>query len=111
MDELSNYSKNLTVQTFDKNIKPSFHLFVININFKKIKKTKDYFIKYFVKKKIFTQQHYIPSYKIKIYDEIAKKFPGSEKYIKNSISIPIFVGLTLKQQNKIIKTIKKLIKT
>ena len=51
MDELSNYSKNLTVQTFDKNIKPSFHLFVININFKKIKKTKDYFIKYFVKKK------------------------------------------------------------
>ena len=58
VDELSNYSKNLTVQTFDKNIKPSFHLFVININFKKIKKTKDYFIKYFVKKNIYSATLY-----------------------------------------------------
>ena len=68
-------------------------------------------MKYFLKNKILTQQHYIPIYKFKIFDDIAKSYPGSEKYIKNSISIPIFASLSVNNQNKVIKIIKKFIKS
>lgn len=46
------------------------------------------------------QQHYIPIYKFSIYNK------KSNKFIKKTVSIPIFVNLNSKDQNKIINTIK-----
>ena len=109
--ELKNFDKNLLIPKYSLNIKPSFHLFLVNIQFNKLKKKKDNLMKYFLKNKILTQQHYIPIYKFKIFDDIAKSYPGSEKYIKNSISIPIFASLSVNNQNKVIKIIKKFIKS
>ena len=63
-------------------------------------------MKYLVKHNILAQQHYIPIYKFKIYEENKYNFLGSNKYFKNSSSIPIFVNLKIQQQKKIIKTIK-----
>ena len=67
-------------------------------------------MKYLVKHNILAQQHYIPIYKFKIYRENVYNFFGSSEYFKNSISIPIFVNLSIQQQNKIIKTIKNYFK-
>ena len=105
-NELENFNSNLIIPKYPKSIKPSFHLFLINIKFNNLKKNKDHFMKYLVKHNILAQQHYIPIYKFKIYRENVYNFFGSSEYFKNSISVPIFVNLSIQQQNKIIKTIK-----
>lgn len=102
-----NLSSNLVISEYTREIKPSYHLCVINIIFDNLQKKKDHFIKYLMNYNILTQQHYIPIYKFKIYKKTNNQFSGSEKYFKNSISIPIYVNLTDKQQRKIIKIIKK----
>ena len=67
-------------------------------------------MKYLIKNNISAQQHYIPIYKFKVHKKISNDFPGSEKYFKNSVSIPIFVNLNINNQNKIIKIIKNYFK-
>ncbi len=110
INELVKFNSEFTVPNYSKNIKPSFHLFLINIIFKRLNKNKDHFIKYLIKNNILPQQHYIPIYRFKVYKENAKNFPGSEKYFKNTVSIPIFVNLNTKNQNKIINIIKNYFK-
>ena len=104
--ELQNFNPHLLLPKYSKNIKSSHHLFIINIMFDKIKKNKNHFLKYLNKNNILGQYHYIPIYKFSSYKEKFFSFPGSEKYFKNSVSIPIYVNLRFKDQKKIIKTIK-----
>ena len=106
LKEFSSFNENLIIPKYSKNIRPSYHLFLININFKKLKKNKDNFMKYLNNHKIFAQFHYIPIYKFKIYNKRRIKLIGSEMYYRDSISLPIFVSLKDKEQKKIIKTIK-----
>ena len=81
--ELENYNPNLIIPKYSYNIKPSYHLFLINIKFDKLKKNKDHFIKYLNDHNIMAQYHYIPIYKFKIYKEKKSQLSGSEKYFKN----------------------------
>ena len=106
LNGLHNLNLNLIIPKFSKNIKPSFHLFIINIPFKKLRKTKDHFMKYLMDKKIIAQQHYIPIYKFSIYKKKNFFFSGSKNYYENSVSIPIYVDLNKKKQDQIIKAIK-----
>ena len=108
--KLNNYNKYLQIPEYSKKIKPAFHLFSINIHFNKLKKSKNHFMEYLLKNKIFAQQHYIPIYKFKVYREGIKNFIGSEKFFKNSVSLPIYVNLKKTQQNMIIKIIKNYFK-
>ncbi len=108
--ELKNFNQNLSCPKYSKNINPSFHLFIINIIFDELKKNKDHFIKYLFLNKVISQQHYIPIYKFSIYKEGKSIFPGADKYFKNSVSIPIFVNLKNREQNKIINVIKNYFK-
>lgn len=104
---IKEFNKFLLMPDHSKYIKPAFHLFTININFTKLKKNKNNFMKYLMKNKILAQQHYIPIYKFKVYKKNKNNFIGSEKFYKNSVSLPIYVNLNKTKQNKIIKTIKK----
>ena len=108
--EFRDFSPYLTLPKYSKTIKSSYHLFIINIMFDKIKKNKDHFLRYLNKHNILGQYHYIPIYKFSSYGEKKFNFPGSEKYFKNSVSIPIYVNLSNKDQNKIIKIIKNYFK-
>lgn len=111
LSELKNFDTNLLIPQYSEIIKPSFHLFLINILFSKIKKKKGNFINYLKKNGIIVQQHYIPIYKFSVYNEKMKFFSGSEKFFKNSISIPIYVGLDKKKQKKVIKIIKNYLRS
>jgi dTDP-4-amino-4,6-dideoxygalactose transaminase len=106
LNELRNFNSNLIIPEYSRNIRPSFHLFTINILFKKLNKNKSNFMKYLIDKKIIAQQHYIPIYKFSIYKKKIVSFTDSEKHYNNSISLPIYVDLDKKKQDKIIKTIK-----
>ena len=67
--KLNNFNLNLKIHNYSKNIKPSYHLFLISINFKKLGKSKDHFFAYLKKNKIISQFHYIPIYNFSIYKE------------------------------------------
>jgi len=91
-----------------KNIKSSYHLFLISISFKR-NKEKDKLLKYLKKENIYCQFHYIPIYKFKCFKEKINLnfFQGSEKYFKTYISLPIFFNLNSFSQKKIINKINK----
>lgn len=110
LKEFENFHSNLLIPKYSSEIRSSHHLFILHLKFDKIKKTKDNFIKYLMNKKILVQQHYIPIYKFSVFNKKLKNFSGSEKYFNNSISIPIYVNLNNKDQNKVIKIIKNYFK-
>ena len=70
---------------------------------------KENLIKFMYKNKVLLQYHYIPIYKFKIFHG---KFinKNSETYYKSAISLPIYYGLTYKQQVYIVKKIKEFFK-
>ena len=108
--ELNKFNSNLILPKYNKNTIPSYHLYLINIQFNKLNKEKnhkDYFMSYLFKNGIIAQQHYIPIYKFKVYKKKIVHFCGSEKYFNNSVSIPIYVNLNHKEQIRIIEIIKK----
>lgn len=106
LKEFKNYNKNIFINQYSKDLIPSYHLVIININFKNLRKDKDHFIKYLNKNSIFPQSHYIPLYKFEVFHKRNFKLEGAEKYFGNSLSLPIFVGLTKKQQKFIVTKIK-----
>ena len=106
MKEFKNLNLNFKIPKYSKEVKSSYHLFTININFKNLNKNKDHFMKYLNKKNIFAQYHYIPIYKFTVYKEKVTNLADTEKYFKNTVSIPIFVNLYHQDQKKIINTIK-----
>jgi dTDP-4-amino-4,6-dideoxygalactose transaminase len=88
-----------------------YHLFLIGMNFKKIKKNKNSFIKFLNKKGIFPQFHYKPIFQFSFFkNKNLNKFPGSIKYYKNYISLPIYYSLSKKHQMYIISNIIKYLK-
>lgn len=94
--------------------KNSYHLYPLQINLKKINKTKDQIIKEFLKNKIKIQVHYIPVntqpfYKKK-YGFEKKNFLNSMKFFKSTISMPLHYELNKRKLNYIKKICKKIFK-
>ena len=105
--ELKKIINKITLPSY-KRSKPSYHLFLISINFKKIRSTKDKFLKFLRKNNILCQYHYIPIYKFKLFNQKTNlnSYKGAEFYYRNTISLPIFFGLSIRFQRKIINKIK-----
>jgi dTDP-4-amino-4,6-dideoxygalactose transaminase len=91
----------------DKN-KPSYHLFLISLNFKKTKYKKDNLLNFLKKNKIICQYHYIPIYKFSVFNKKINLgfYKGAEFYYRNTISLPIFYDLKVSSQKTIINKIK-----
>tara|TARA_Y100000590_G_scaffold457061_2_gene608882 strand:+ start:8184 stop:9338 length:1155 start_codon:yes stop_codon:yes gene_type:complete len=87
----------------------SNHLFILNIDFIKLKKTKDSFFNHMLKNNIICQYHYIPIYRFNSFKKLSGKLVNTEKYYKNAVSLPIHCELNNKQQNRVIKSIFKFI--
>lgn len=109
-NELNRYKNVLSIHKYSQNIKPSYHLSLININFNNLKGNKDNLIEYLISKNIFVQYHYIPIYKFKIFKNRKQIFHGANEYYKKTLSLPIFVNLNIKLQKIIIKLIKNYVK-
>ena len=88
--------------------RPSYHLFLISIDFKKIRSTKDKLLQFLRKNNIFCQYHYIPIYKFQLFNQKINLniYNGAEFYYKNTLSLLIFYGLNINFQKKIINKIK-----
>ena len=63
----------------------SFHLFLVKINFKKIKITRDKLMRTLLKNNISTQVHYIPIYNHSYYRKLNIKNFQIQNYIMNLV--------------------------
>ena len=96
--------KEIQLPSFNPKYKSSNHLFIIKLKDFSQNKKND-FIKFMLKKKIILQYHYIPIYKFKIFKgKYLSK--NSKEYFNTAVSLPIYFGLSKKQQQHIIKSIK-----
>ncbi len=89
----------------------SHHLCVLKLNLKVIKKKYEKIFNEFRQRKLGINLHYLPIYSHPYYKKLKKykQLKNTEHYYKSAISIPVFPGLTKKQQFGICKTIKKII--
>jgi dTDP-4-amino-4,6-dideoxygalactose transaminase len=110
--KLSKLSNFLFLPNYNKKNLPSYHLFIVLINFQKLQTSKDQFLTFLKRNKIISQYHYIPIYRFKMFKKkyYFKNF-NSEAFFKNAVSIPIYFNLKRKQQLFVIKKIKSFFKS
>ena len=84
-------------------------MYLLKINFKRLKLNKKKFFNDLLKKNINLQVHYIPIHLQKYYKKkfgfTLGNFPVAEKFYQEVVSLPIFYSLKKKQMNKVIKLI------
>ena len=88
----------------------SWHLFLVSINFKKIKKNKELFFKFMKNNGVIVQYHYIPLYRFSITKSKYKKLKNAEIYFNNAVSMPIFYKFKKKQQLKVLTLLNNFLK-
>ena len=100
-------NKNLSIPKTNLKNKHAYHLYPLLIDFSKLKIKKDKMLNFFLKKGIRLQVNYTPLYHYDFYKKNfaykKKIFPNTENFFKQEVSIPIFPGLTKKNQLKFIK--------
>ena len=98
-------NKNLTLPIVEKNVSHAYHLYPLQINFKRCKISKINFFKEFYKKGIKLQVHYIPIHLQPYYKKKFKfkkgDFPLSEKFYEKEVSLPVYYDLKNNQIDKI----------
>ena len=100
-DRVFKNNKNLIpLQNFQRHYS-SNHLYILRINFKKIKKSRTEIMNLLRRKGIITQVHYIPLILQKIYDYKFKKsnFKNTLNLYDSILSIPIYFDLKKKGSN------------
>jgi len=109
--KISNLSLYLKPIKTYKYCEPAWHLYVVRIDFKKIKVNKNKFAKELLKKGIGSQVHYVPL----IFQPLYKKelrisnYKGAKEYYKNCLTLPLSVNMRYRDIDYIVFHIKKII--
>jgi len=101
--------KNIILPHEKKGFISNFHLYIIQI--KKDKNFNRYSLFNHLKKnKVITQVHYIPLHNLKFYKKKynfkESDFPFSQQYYSQTLSLPLYPGLSQVKLNKIVKILK-----
>ena len=92
--------------------KTCFHLYVVQIDFKKIKKTRNAVMKELRSKNIGTQVHYIPihlqPYYKNTYNYKHGDYPVAEDYYTKTLSLPLYPGMSDRDIDYVINAVKNL---
>lgn len=101
----------LFTQEFDAST--AFHLFVVQIDFKAIKKQRAQVMDELKAKGVGTQVHYIPVYRHpffkKFAGDISEYFPETEAYYKQCLSLPLFYDLSEDDVTYVVNELKSTI--
>ncbi|MDQ7004675.1 MAG: UDP-4-amino-4,6-dideoxy-N-acetyl-beta-L-altrosamine transaminase [Ghiorsea sp.] len=90
----------------------SYHLYPIRLQFDKIKQTQHEVYKFLREAGILVNLHYIPVYLQPYYEKLGFEkgyCPEAEKYYSETISIPVYFGLTEDMQDRVIESIRRAI--
>ena len=87
------------------------HIFPVKIDFKSIDKSRNEIMNYFRKKSIITQVHYIPVVNQPYYRKLGNSpndFQNSQNYYSETLSLPLYFGMTDQQQDYLFSQVEKL---
>lgn len=91
----------------------SWHLYIVRVDFNKIKKTKKQIFAEMKAKGVCLNLHYIPVHTQPYYQNLGFKhgdFPVSEKYYKEAFTLPLYYSLTDEQQEYVVSALKEVLK-
>jgi dTDP-4-amino-4,6-dideoxygalactose transaminase len=109
--KLRKYGKFLFLPIHGTKVISSNHLYQVNLKINNLKISRDTLIKILLKKKIFTQIHYIPIYKHTNFLKLKKIFiTKSEKFYNTTLSLPIFYSMNEKKVNYVVKCLSNIFK-
>jgi len=89
----------------------SHHIYVVSVDFDKIGLSRHQFMQQLSERGIGSQVHYIPVLMQPYYQTLGYKinnYPVTKKYYQNTLSIPLYYGLSDGEQKMVINTIKAL---
>jgi perosamine synthetase len=112
-NEFSNFDC-LSIPLVNKDVFHSYHLYALQINFKKLAITKPNFFNKMKNLGINLQVHYIPVHLQPYYKNnfgFSKgDYPISENFYSNEVSLPIYPDLSDEDQQKVINNLKEVLK-
>ena len=88
----------------------AYHLYVIRLKLKEINKTQRQIYDAFYAAEIRVNLHYIPVYRHPYYKQMGFNMgycPQAEQYYSEVISIPMYPGLTIEQQDFVVQTLRR----
>mgnify|MGYP001241352180 CR=1 FL=1 len=104
---------NISILNYNNRKISSNHIYVILIDFKKINLSRTNFMKNLLYLGIGSQLHYIPVFLHPFYKRLnkihTKNFVNTTHYFNSALSIPLYYGLKISEQNKIIKSLIKVL--
>lgn len=92
---------------------PSWHLYMVRVDFSKLKMDKVQLFAEMKKRCIVLNLHYIPVHTQPYYQGLGFKqgdFPQSEKYYEEIFTLPLYYGLTDEQQNDVVAALRDCLK-
>jgi len=108
-DNLKNLQNISSVQ-IHKRANSAHHIYVIRIDFLKLKKSRGDLMRELLKLGIGTQVHYIPVARHPYYAETgykAEDYPNTENYYSEALSIPLYFGISNSQIKYILKCLRE----
>lgn len=112
-DELFCNLKNIKPMQLHGRAQSSFHIYVVSINFKNLGLSRNQFMKKLAKHGVGSQVHYIPVVTQPYYTNMGyniQNYPNSRDYYQTTLSIPLFYGLSDREQLLVTETIVNLLK-
>ena len=106
--------KNLPLRTpyQDEATNPSWHIYIIRVDFTKVKLSKKEIFARMRDSGIVLNLHYIPVHTQPYYQKLGFQkgdFPVSEKYYEEAITLPLYYDLTDEQQDEVIESLKEVL--
>ena len=106
--------KNLPLRTpyQDEATNPSWHIYIIRVDFTKVKLSKNEIFARMRDRGIALNLHYIPVHTQPYYQKLGFQkgdFPVSEKYYEEAITLPLYYDLTDEQQDEVIEALKEVL--
>ena len=90
----------------------SHHIYVVSIDFDKIGISRHRFMQKLADQGVGSQVHYIPVVNQPYYQNIGygiEQYPSTSQYYKNTLSIPLYYGLSNAEQKLVVSSIKELL--
>lgn len=92
----------------------SYHLYVIRLNLSSIGKTQPELFRELHSRGILVNLHYVPVYLQPYYQKLGfvrGSCPEAEKYFKEAMSIPLYPGLTIEAQDRVISSLREVLQS
>ena len=96
----------------DEATNPSWHIYIIRVDFTKVKLSKKEIFARMRDRGIVLNLHYIPVHTQPYYQKLGFQkgdFPVSEKYYEEVITLPLYYDLTDEQQDEVIEALKEVL--